>query len=287
MSDLIDALFDELAKRVKEAPGWLLLSLGSAYALHTEGIESIAHKLELHISEERSTIAALLAIGLLSLGDVLDTVVFPRETDSTQNEKILGSSLLALAALACAVLFMTSSIERVLLALCAALLWLLVVLILGGLLGPEDPGETGWPLLQTQKLVDARKSARGALKLGEGVYGVSLALARKAGRYRFGNALWLKNEFGKFFRSLVFPLVGVCVIEFIRREPFPASLAGAGVVVAFILYWRLKVSHMCLLYNTATQLAGDAENFKPPPTPMANKKLAFFWKEKFAASQPG
>lgn len=288
MFELLDSVFDELAKRIKESPGWVSLFVGIQVALRSTWIQAAAQTLDLEISKERSTIAALIAVALLSLGDILDTAVFPRDKDPQHDRTILSNSILALASLGYLWLVVRIESRWALLGFAAVILWVLFVLFLGALpqlFRVNKLGEIGWPMLKIETLKTAQERARAKLQIQKGIYGVSLGLARKAGQYKWGHRLWLENELGKLFRSLVLPFVGLSLIALIAARPLDASLAVAGAFLAFGLYWRLKVAHMCGLYNVAQRLVHD-DDYRPKPAAMANGKRAFFWGEKLAGSEP-
>jgi hypothetical protein len=288
MPDLVDSVFDELAKRIKESPGWISLFLMTQSALRSTWIQSAARTLDLEIREERSTIAALIAVTFLALGDILDTAVFPREQDPAHERTVLSNAILALAAFGYLSFVVKTASQWALIGFVVIIVWVVFVLFLGKLpqlLRIDNPEETGWPMLKGGALIAAQSCARGSLHIKRGIYNVSLGLARKAGKYKPLYPLWLENEFGKLARSFVFPLVAVCMIAVALARPLEALLAAAGVPVAFCVYWRLKVWHMCGLYNKAKELVDDGD-FRPNPDVMANGKRAFFWKETFAGSEP-
>jgi hypothetical protein len=294
---LCELFFGELGKRVQEVPGWLPLYGSFLLILSTDALKTVAENRDLDVTEA-STIAALLALALVALGDVLDTVLFPRDqTNDKRDEKIAANVLLALSALAVFWWFVgrrprTAVDPLRLLAgvsfLCLAVgLWVLLILCLEQL-RRVSPGSTragsGWPWLESERLKDAKAAVRCELQIYRGIYSVSMGLARRAKQYRWGNSLWRHNEIAKLFRSLVFPFAILLSIQ-VRGRPIGALLAGAGVLISFYFYWFLKVRHMCGLYRTAGKLANCATDYQPPPSRMANGRIAFFWQREFAAAE--
>lgn len=159
--------------------------------------------------------------------------------------------------------------------------WLLAVLFLGQvprLLRKADQNNTGWPWLATEDLTTARNEARASLRgIKRGSYQVSLGLAKRTKKYEWVSCAWWQNEFGKFFRSLVFPL---CVVSWIVREQWSTfALAAVCVLIAFSLYWRLKGWHMCRVYVTAKGLT-KGPSFDPTPHEVTKGQWVFSWKGK-------
>ena len=288
MPELLDSVFDELAKRIKESPGWVSLFVITQIALRSSWIQAAAHTLDLEIGGERSTIAALIAITFVALGDILDTAVFPREKDPEHERTVLSNAILALGAFVYVCFVVKTESRSTLVGVVVVIVWVMCLLFLARLpqlLRIDNPEESGWPMLKNRALVTAQDSTREALKIKRGIYNVSLGLARKAGQYRPLFPLWLENEFGKLARSFVFPLVVVGAVAILLARPLDALLAALGALISFCVYWALKVLHMCSLYNKTKKLVAHGD-FTPKPGVMANGKRAFFWKEKFAGSEP-
>jgi hypothetical protein len=101
--------------------------------------------------------------------------------------------------------------------------------------------------------------------IDRGIYQVSLGLAKRQKGYEWVSRTWWQNEIGKLFRSLVISLFTVTWI--IREQWFASALSAVCVLIAFCLYWRLKVWHMCGLYTSAKHLV-ETDGFSPAPCEM-------------------
>lgn len=289
---LFDLVFDELSKEIKEAPGWLSL-VGLVNVLLF--LPSVKDALKtLRWEKEDTTLATIVAMGLLFVGDILDSAVFPRERSGNRLLKFLKTSMLLLGAIA------------IFLLLTKGLTWAAVpALVWAGIIAlyqtrdekfwsvpmdwittalrkrrkgtsrhsdiPDD--ETGFRQIVPgyAKMTQTRDKARTDLKLGRGIYNVSKALVRKSGSYTF--AIWFPNEAAKFVRSFIIPAVFASGWLLLRRHwaALPMILVGVGLL---FLYGWLKGMHIRRLYDQAALLANCKESYCREDCPSAR---VYFW----------
>jgi hypothetical protein len=74
---VIDLLLDDLAKEIKDAPGWLTLIIVCNVLLGWRVVLESIERRGFHIRDEKALIATLAAIVLFLLGDIVDILVFP------------------------------------------------------------------------------------------------------------------------------------------------------------------------------------------------------------------
>jgi hypothetical protein len=262
MPELVDSVFDELAKRIKESPGWISLFVITQIALRTTWIQSRAESFHLEIGQERSAIAGLIAVTFLALGDILDTAVFPREKDSEHERAVLSNTILALAAVGYLSFLVKAESRWALVGFVVVIVWVVVLLFLGKLpqlLGIDNPEETGWRMLKVPALITAQSCAHESLKIKRGIYNVSLGLARKAGKYKPLYPLWLANELGKLARSLVSPLLAVFVIAVALVRPAvrcASRRSGCADRLLFVLESEGRAHVRALLQGEGTRCPG-------------------------------
>ena len=92
---VIDLLLDDLAKEIKDAPGWLTLIIVCNVLLGSHVVLESVERRGFHIRDEKALIATLAAIVLFLLGDIVDLLVFPRRKDAERWEKVLRDIMLA------------------------------------------------------------------------------------------------------------------------------------------------------------------------------------------------
>jgi len=91
---VIDLLLDDLAKEIKDAPGWLTLIIVCNVLLGSHVVLESVERRGFHIRDEKALIATLAAIVLFLLGDIVDILVFPRRKDAERWEKVLRDIML-------------------------------------------------------------------------------------------------------------------------------------------------------------------------------------------------
>src|SRR5215472_9343264 len=91
---VIDLLLDDLAKEIKDAPGWLTLIIVCNVLLGSHVVLESVERRGFHIRDEKALIATLAAIVLFLLGDIVDLLVFPRRKDAERWEKVLRDIML-------------------------------------------------------------------------------------------------------------------------------------------------------------------------------------------------
>jgi|SRR5271155_4048296 len=184
---LFDLVFDELSKEIKEAPGWLSLVFTCNLVLL---VPVVSEKLALlDISREGTTIATLVAFVLFFLGDLLDSIFFPRERDGTRFERILKSLMLLLGAFA--VFFFLLGVW--LWAVGLTVLWILIILWTQTGIPRKKVAETNefdnemtglkGLVVQYDRMTKSKDEVGKELHIRRGMYRVSMALARKADSY--------------------------------------------------------------------------------------------------------
>ena len=290
---LFDLVFDELGKEIKEAPGWLSLVFVCNLLLFLRVVsEGLKH---LELSSEKTTIATLVAMALFFFGDVLDSIVFPREKDGTRFERILKSSMLLLGAFA-VFLFLVG--DR-LWAVSLTLLWILIIPIYNTRKRPlwsafkvrfaagipqekaavirksveEITGFKGLVLHYAQ-MAKSKDEVGKELHIRRGMYNVSKALARKAERYTM--SMWLPNEAAKFIRSAVIPsFVAGLWLLIARRIPAAALLVLASPALLMFYCW-LKGLHMRQLYALALEIVRTNAKYSSLVEPRHGVRLFLF-----------
>jgi len=287
---LFDLIFDQLSKEIREAPGWLSL-VAVCYGLVL--LPVVSQELEhLGMSCEQTTIATLVAMALFFVGDILDSIVFPREKDGTKFEKIFKTFMLLLGAIA-VFLFAEKYWPW---AVSLTVLWILIIPVYNTCNRPlssesevriaagmpqenvrESKEEmTGFPKLVWQHSeLEGSKGAIGTkLKIRRGMYDVSKALARKADRYTIW--IWLPNEAAKFIRSAsVASLVaGGFLLRFGRISA--AALAILASIPLLLFYCWLKGLHMRRLYALALIIVTTYTKYDSQIVPEHGERIFLF-----------
>jgi len=282
---IFDLLLDELAKEIKEAPGWISLVIVCNLLLLLPSVHRGAESLGIDIGEDQGTVATLLAIVLFFLGDALDTLVFPRKKDTRRAEKLLQSVMLSLAAWG---FFLFVRREWVWGA-CIWAVWAFLFPLHNTLkksrektvarnveaTAPEKEKRSGLEWLEPGDLEVWRKEAEKRLSVSDGVYAVSKSLARAADMY---NLSWIQiqNESAKFIRSTVLPAGAAGGLLLFRAQWFWAAFAFLSAVALEVLYGRLKGWHMRRLYKLVVQrIVTSTGAFST--TDLANGFRVFYW----------
>jgi hypothetical protein len=280
---LFDLVFDELSKEIKEAPGWLSLVFVCNLVLL---VRVISEKLaRLDISREETTIATLVAFVLFFLGDLLDSIFFPRERDGKRFERILKSLMLLLGAFA--VFFF---LQRVWLwAAGLTLLWILIIPIYNTRKHPfwsalklwtekgipqkevtetneSDNEMTGFKglVVQYDRMAKSKDEVGKELHIRRGMYRVSMALARKSESYTM--SIWIPNEAAKFIRSAVFPSLAAGVWLLVGGRNYGAALLILASPALLMLSCSLKGLHIRRLYDLGLEIMKNNakySSFKP------------------------
>jgi len=162
------------------------------------------------MAHEQTTAANLVAMGLFFIGDVLDTILFPRERDGERVGKLVKRSMLVFGLFAVFLLLMRFWFWGAALSLA----WIIFIPIYDGARAATHNEttatnigeETGFKALvpHYEAMAKAKYRVREKLCMQLGVYSVSMALARKSERYTC--SIWVPNEAAKFIRSAVFPV---------------------------------------------------------------------------------
>lgn len=131
----------------------------------------------------------------------------------------------------------------------------------------------------------ARKTARDLLEIQDGVYDVSLKLLAKAGRPSQRACVHFQNEFAKFLRSLVIPLIVIGPYLGVTRNGAFMALIAIGIISA-PLYYLLKLLHMKSLYAFVSQFVAKSEYGVSDLTayPRKTRIRLFFWDGGLVAS---
>jgi hypothetical protein len=253
---LFDLVFDELSKEIKEAPGWLSLVFACNLVLL---VPVVSEKLALlDISREGTTIATLVAFVLFFLGDLLDSIFFPRERDGTRFERILKSLMLLLGAFA--VFFFLLGVW--LWAVGLTVLWILIILWTQTGIPRKKVAETNESdnemtglkglVVQYDRMTKSKDEVGKELHIRRGMYRVSMALARKADSYTM--SIWFPNEAAKFIRSVVFPSLAAGVWLLTRGRNYGAALLILASPGLLILSCSLKGLHIRRVYDLALEI---------------------------------
>jgi hypothetical protein len=129
-----------------------------------------------------------------------------------------------------------------------------------------------------------RRNCKRALSLPtrSGIYNVSMALAVAAKEYRF-SGIWLKNEFGKMFRSLVLPGALIALLLIVCGKWWFAFAALLAAVAFYCLYAYLKLQHMINLYVLIHEDLRGRPNYMTRSVP--GQFRLYFWDGDLVASR--
>jgi hypothetical protein len=289
---LFDLVFDELAKEIKEAPGWLSFVVICNLLLFLPAIKEQLERLSME--KEQTTVATLVAMGLFFLGDVLDTFVFPREGGGDKGEKLLKGSMVVLGAFAVFLLLSRAWLWAV----GPISVWIAIIPIYDsrkrllrsafkagihratrqkGATRENDSKseETGfkWLVLKYKDLAKSKDELREKLGIHSGIYNLSKALARKAERYTI--KIWFPNEFGKFIRSTAVGTLAASVWLVVHGRQWSAALLTIVFIALLPVFCWLKGLHMRSLYKLAIELVDSKDRYNSP-SPCHGVRL-FLW----------
>jgi hypothetical protein len=303
---IIDLLLDDLAKEVKDAPGWLTLMIVCNLLLGWQPVLQAIEDRGFHIRDEKTLIATLSAIVLFLLGDIVDILVFPRRKDAERWEKMLRDIMLAV--LICGVFYVVGKEwpRRIWVVGIFVFLWLIHSLRRNFRESKEKRKQEeqkreeqkqqkrerheashdaekkqGWlKRFESRSLVKERNLAGDSLKLKQDEYSVSksLAMARKEYNWRW---VYFQNEAGKFLRSLVVPALLVGVVLLFWQKWVDGVFAIAAAVSFLASYFWLKQLHMISLYKRAQHISGEQNCFAAT---LDNGRRVFFWNDHLAGS---
>jgi hypothetical protein len=311
---VIDLLLEEVAKEIKDAPGWLTLIIMCNVLLGWDVVLHAIENLGFHIAgEEKALIATLAAIVLFLAGDIVDTLVFPRKQGAKRWKKIFQDIMLAM--MVGAFFFLIEKRWKPLGWFVAIFvtLWVIQFVRSNYEKGKEElerkrrreervkgagtkPPATSPPekfvgLLkhfQSTNLVTERDNAGKTLDLNSDQYAVSKSLATEAGKYNW-TSIYFQNEAAKFLRSLIIPVLVTAALLFYRREWMCAVLGSGAVVGLLAIYFWLKESHMIRLYRRVQEIVKEDKNKSSDEqdsfaATLDNGRRVFFWKENLAGS---
>jgi hypothetical protein len=303
---VFEAIFDELGKEIKDAPGWLSLVIACNLLLFLPPVH--AQLTAWDMIEHEVTLATFFAMCIFFLGDVVDTVIYPRERDGERGKKIFRSSMLLLGGVVVFLLF----VKAWKLAAPLAFLWFTIIPIWasfnsrgtnkGGSEETSEPSSaappsggdsvreecpepnleyTGYPGLVPKygDLEKVRGCATSKLRVTRGIYPISLALTRKAGEYNW--AIWGPNEAAKFVRSTIVPTFLTGMIGTLFYQKCWGLIVAALACPLVFLYTWLKALHMRLLYESTCKSAGTGRLGSPEPEYCVR---LFFWDGQFVGS---
>ena len=292
---VIDLLLDDLAKEIKDAPGWLTLIIVCNVLLGSRVVLESIERQGFHIRDETALIATLAAIVLFLLGDIVDILVFPRRKDAERWEKVLRDIMLTV--LISGVFYVVGK-ER---------LWFLVIFVVLWVIHSlrsnfrkkreeqerkqkREKQEASQSAEKKQgclkhfesgRLVEERKRAAASLKLKEDEYPVSKSLAQRKGEYNW-RCVYFENEAAKFLRSLVFPALLLGVVLLSQQQWVDAVFAIAVAVGFLASYFWLKQRHVISLYKGVQRILEDEQNCFAAT--LNNGRRVFFWNHHFAGS---
>jgi hypothetical protein len=109
-----EAVFDELGKEIKDAPGWLSFLLLCQVLFHHPVFQLRLLKDLLDsfgLEQETGTVATLAAAILYFMNDVLDSWLFPRQRDEKRSEKLFKGFMLLAGAVAVLVILATNAVR--------------------------------------------------------------------------------------------------------------------------------------------------------------------------------
>src|SRR5215472_15252474 len=294
---VIDLLLDDLAKEIKDAPGWLTLIIVCNVLLGSRVVLESIERRGFHIRDEKALIATLAAIVLFLLGDIVDILVFPRRKDAERWEKVLRDIMLTV--LISGVFYVVGR-KRLCFFVIFVVLWVIHSLRSNFRKNREEQEQKlkqkrekqessqgaekkqGWlKHFESGMLVEERKRAAASLKLKEDEYAVSKSLAQQKGEYNW-RCVYFENEAAKFLRSLVFPalLLGVALLS--QQQWVDAVFAIAAAVGFLESYFWLKQRHMISLYKGVQRILEDEKNSFAAT--LNNGRRVFFWNHHFAGS---
>jgi len=295
---VIDLLLEDLAKEIRDAPGWLTLIIVCNWLLGRHVVLKFVERGGFHIGDEKGLIATLVAIVLFLLGDIVDILVFPRRKDAERWEKVLRDIMLAV--LISGVFYVVGKEW--------ARLWVVGVFVLLWMIhslrstsrknreereqkerkreeqqASQDAEEKqGWlKRFESGLLVEERRRAGASLKLKADEYAVSKSLAQLKGEYNW-RCVYLQNEAAKFLRSLVLPALLVGVALFSRQQWVHGAFATAGAVAFLASYFWLKQLHMISLYQGVQKTSQNQQNYFAAT--LNNGRRVFFWNRQLAGS---
>jgi len=296
---VIDLLLDDLAKEIKDAPGWLSLIIVCNVLLSWHVVLEPVERRGFYIGDEKALIATLTAIVLFLLGDIVDILVFPRRKDAQRWEKLLRDIMLAVLISGVFYVIGKEWVRRAWVVGVFVVLWVIHFLRSESRKKREEQkqkqqkreeGEAsgdaeekqGWlNHFESEPLVKVRTHAGASLKLKEDEYAISKSLALAKGEYNW-RCIYFQNEAAKFLRSLVFPALLVGVVLLFRQQWFNGVLAIAAAVGFLASYFWLKQLHMICLYLRVQQILKDEQNYFAAT--LKNGRRVFFWKRHIAGS---
>lgn len=296
---VIDLLLEDLAKEIKDAPGWLTLIIVCNVLLSWHVVLEWVERRGFHIRDEKALIATLAAIVLFLLGDIVDILVFPRRKDGESGEKVLRDIMLAL--LISGVFYVVGKewTRRLWVVGIFVVLWVICCLRSNSRKNREEREQRqrkreelearqdaekkqGWlKRFESKLLVEERRRARASLQLKADEYAVSKSLLQRKEEYSW-RRVYFQNEAAKFLRSLVFPALLVGVGLLFREQWADAVCAMAAAVGFLTCYFWLKQLHMISLYKGVQKILADEENCFAAT--LNNGRRVFFWNRQFAGS---